>query len=79
MALLKGVTPVCADPPPSGRLADWNARVDADLLAMGLAQRGDTIVLVAGKPLGTVKATNSLCVSVVGDGASGFRSDSAQR
>ena len=79
MALLKGVTPVCADPPPSGRLADWNARVDADLLAMGLAQRGDTVVLVAGKPLGTVKATNSLCVSVVGDGASGFRSDSAQR
>ncbi|GIK19688.1 MAG: pyruvate kinase [Leptolyngbya sp. PLA2] len=67
MALLRGVTPVCSPPPPSGRLADWNAQVDRDLLARGWAVRGTPVVLLAGKPLGCAKATNTIAFHRVGD------------
>jgi len=73
MALLKGVTPIQAEPPPSGRLADWNAQIDRDLLERGLAREGDVVLLLAGKPLGRVKSTNTIAVSIVGDPDSGFR------
>ncbi|MCW5775048.1 MAG: pyruvate kinase [Phycisphaeraceae bacterium] len=66
MALLRGVTPICSPPPPSGRLADWNAQVDRDLLARGWAAEGTPVVLLAGKPLGHAKATNTIAFHRVG-------------
>jgi len=73
MALLRGVTPILAQPPASGRLGDWTDAVERDLLALGWVGAGDRVVLLAGKPLGRPKATNSIAVLVVGDAASGYR------
>lgn len=73
MALLGGVTPIRADPPPEGRLSDWTDAVERLLLDRGWAREGDPVVLVAGKPLGAPKATNSLAVLHVGDPRSGYR------
>lgn len=74
MALLGGVTAVHCRAPLSGRLAEWNEHVDKYLLARGLAQKGDTILLLAGKPLGTAKVTNLVAIHRVGE-ASGFMAD----
>jgi pyruvate kinase len=79
MSFLKGVLPICMPPPQSGTLADWNTRIDTDLLAMGIARQSDTIVVVAGKPLGQVKATNCIAVSIVGEENTGFRSGPTER
>lgn len=73
MALLKGVTPLHRSPPKSGLLAEWNAQVDADLIARGIANKGDTILLLAGKPLGEAKVTNTVAIHYVGDESRGFR------
>ncbi len=73
MALLRGVHAVCARPPLSGSLADWNEQVDEYLLRHQLAKPGDPIVLVAGKPLGVAKVTNGLAIHRVGQTASGYR------
>ena len=73
MSLLRGVTPILATPPESGRLADWNAAVDQDLLELGLARPGDAIVLLAGRPLGRVYSTSTLAVSKVGSPSGGYR------
>lgn len=73
MALLRGVTPVHAAPPESGSLADWNRMVDQLLLHRGWARRGDLVVLLAGKPLGKPKVTNTLAIHRVGDTASGYQ------
>jgi pyruvate kinase len=72
MALLRGVTPVRADPPPSGSLAEFNAMVDRLLLHRGWARRGDPIVLLAGRPLGKPRVTNTLAIHRVGDPATGY-------
>ncbi|MBK7404525.1 MAG: pyruvate kinase [Phycisphaerales bacterium] len=66
MALLRGVTAIRAEPPPSGRLSDWNEMVDRDLVTRGWAEHGTPIVLVAGKPLGKSKVTTSVAVHYVG-------------
>ncbi len=73
MALLRGVTALRADPPPSGRLADWNETVDHDLTTRGWAEHGTPIVLLAGKPLGKPKIATTLAVHYVGY-LTGFRS-----
>src|SRR5690606_39252055 len=73
MALLRGVTPILAEPPPSGRLGDWTDTVERDLLNLGWARPGDRVALLAGKPLGAPKATNSIAVLIIGDTASGYR------
>lgn len=73
MALLGSVTPVHATPPASGTLKEWNEQVDAYLVANGLAKPGDTIVLLAGKPLGVSKVVNSIAVHTVGEAKSGWR------
>jgi len=73
MSILRGVTPILADPPESGLLSEWNARVEHDLLTMGLAKRDDPIVLLAGRPLGRVYATSTLAVHRVGSPTGGYR------
>lgn len=62
MALLAGVTAVRADPPASGLVADWVEFVNEDLVRRGFASIGDKAVLLAGRPVGRVKATNGLLV-----------------
>lgn len=73
MALLGRVTPVFGQPPASGTLADWTARVEHDVIERGMAQRGDAVVLIAGKPLGSVAAQNVMGLLRIGDESSGFR------
>jgi pyruvate kinase len=72
MALLKGVTPVFSQPPASGTLADWNRQVDAELIARGWAKQGDPVVLLAGRPLGSHGATNTMAIHYVGNTFTGF-------
>jgi pyruvate kinase len=74
MALLGGVTPVHARPPESGRLGDWTDMVERDLLSRGWAREGDPVVLLAGKPLGKARATNSIAILRIGDAEGGYRS-----
>ena len=73
MALLRGVRPVLAQPPESGRLADWTDMVEAHLLAQQWAATGDQVLLVAGRPLGVARVVNSLSVLEVGDPSGGYR------
>ena len=73
MALFSGVIPVCALPPGTGTLSEWNAAVDACVVSKGLAKTGDKLVLLAGRPLGKAKATNTIAVHEVGQAASGYR------
>jgi pyruvate kinase len=67
MALLRGVNPVLSAPPASGTLSEWNAQVDEYLLSRGLAANGEAIVLLAGRPLGIAKRTNTLAIHKVGE------------
>ncbi len=79
MALYGGVTPVLTPPPETGRLRDWTDMVETRLLDGGLAEKGDPVLLVAGKPLGAILAQNTVSVLRIGDPASGFRAaESAQ-
>jgi pyruvate kinase len=73
MSLYRGVTPICSQPPGNGTLADWNAAVDVELQVRGLAKAGDAIVLLAGRPLGQAKATNTIAIHRVGETAGGYR------
>jgi len=77
MAILKGVRPMHIDfdslPAQSVPVASeplpldvWRARVDADLIARGWAATGETIVEVAGRPLGVAKTGTSVSVRAVG-------------
>jgi pyruvate kinase len=67
MALLRGVTPVLMNPPPSGKLSDWNAMVDQYVQSRNQAKKCDAIVLLAGRPLGQAKATNTIAICKVGE------------
>ena len=73
MALYGGVTPICTEPPGTGRLREWTDEVETRLLADGLVHHGDTVVMIAGKPLGEVQAQSTLAILRIGDPASGFR------
>jgi len=77
MSLLGGVIPVCAAPPASGKLSDWNAEVDELLVARAICAPGDAIVLVAGRPLGEAKATNTVTIHRVGESTGGYRAHNA--
>jgi len=72
MALLPGVFPIVTAPPTSGRLADWGTRVDEEMRQRGFAGEGDWVVLLAGKPLGQPKRTNTLTLHRIGDFESGY-------
>lgn len=78
MALFGGVTPVYTPPPESGRLSDWTDMVESLLEADGITQQGDTVLLVAGKPLGALLAQSTVSILRMGDPASGFRESSDQ-
>ena len=72
MGLLKGVTALHAPELAGGTLAAWNERVERDLLERGWAERGDPIVLMAGRPLGESGSTNLIAIHYVGNRATGF-------
>lgn len=74
IALLKGVTPILADPPPSGLLRDFTDIAERDMLSRNWVTQGQPILLLAGKPLGAAKATNSIATLYIGDPHGGFRS-----
>jgi pyruvate kinase len=73
MAMLKGVMPRHEQPPESGSLFDFSRMVERDVTRLGLAREGDVVILLAGRPLGTPKATDTIGVLRVGDPGSGFR------
>jgi pyruvate kinase len=74
MNFLGGVMPVCAPPPETGLLSDWTDAVERTVLDRGYAKRGDAIILIAGKPLGSVQGQDAMAILRVGDAGSGFRS-----
>jgi pyruvate kinase len=74
MALLKSVVPIHRPPPASGTLAEFTDIAERDLLERGWASHGDAVVLIAGKPLGEVRATNSIALLYIGDPRGGYRS-----
>jgi pyruvate kinase len=71
MGLLRGVFPIHAPAPAS--LGAFTDLAERDMLARGWVKPGDPMVLVAGKPLGQVKATNSAATLFVGDPNGGYR------
>jgi len=73
MTLAGGVIPVRADPPGDGTLRAWTDAVERYVLEHGLAAAGENVVLVAGKPLGSVTAQDALSILRVGNPGSGFR------
>ena len=72
MALLKGVTAICAKAPAG--LGDFTNLAERGMLARGWVGPGDPVVLLAGKPLGQAKATNSIAILNIGDPIGGYRS-----
>lgn len=66
MALLRGVTAIRSDPPPSGKMTDWTAMVDEELIKRHWAIVGSPVVMLAGKPLGASKVANTIMVHRVG-------------
>ncbi|MEM9374138.1 MAG: pyruvate kinase, partial [Planctomycetota bacterium] len=74
MALYGGVTPVCIEPEGQGRLRDWTTTVEDRVRQDGIVNEGDAVVLIAGKPLGEVRAQSTLAILRIGDPDSGFRS-----
>jgi pyruvate kinase len=73
MALLRGVTPMFTSAPSNGSLAEFNRKVDQDLVERGWANPGDPIVIIAGRPLGEHAAANTIAVHYVDNPAMGFR------
>jgi len=74
MNFLGGVVPIESPPPEDGTLASWTAQVESVVLERGYAAEGDTVVLIAGKPLGSVLGQDSMSILRVGDTGTGFRS-----
>ncbi len=75
MNLLGGVIPVHTDPPEDGTLASWTGQVESLVQERRYAAQGDAVVLIAGKPLGSVLGQDSMSILRVGDPGSGFRSN----
>lgn len=63
-ALLRGVRPITTTPPQT--LVDWYTAVDQDLLDIGMAERGHTAIMVAGRPLGRSRRTNTITLHSIG-------------
>ena len=73
MALYGGVHPIFTAPPETGRLRDWTDMVENMIREEGITEDGDPILLVAGKPLGTLLAQSTVSILRMGDPSSGFR------
>ncbi len=65
MTLLYAVTPVLLPSPPEHR-SDFAKLVEQFVLEHGMAQRGDTIVTLSGKPMGKPGASDSVTIQVLG-------------
>lgn len=63
-ALLRGVRPVRTDPPIT--LIEWYTNVDRDILSIGLAELGAVMLMVAGRPLGSSRRTNTITLHTLG-------------
>lgn len=74
MNFLGGVLPVESEPPASGLLSDWTDQVEKLIIDRGYARRGDRVILIAGKPLGSVQGQDAMAILRIGDPGSGFRS-----
>jgi pyruvate kinase len=72
MALLRNVSPVHAAAPAG--LGLFTDLAEREMLARGWVKKGQPVVLLAGKPLGQVKATNSIAILYIGDPDGGYRS-----
>ncbi len=66
MSLLYAVTPVLLPSPPEHR-SDFAKLVEQFVLERGMAQRGDTIVTLSGKPMGKPGASDSVTIQVLGE------------
>jgi pyruvate kinase len=73
MALYGGVTPIYTQPPNTGTLSDWTDQVEQLIESEGITQPGDSVLLVAGKPLGALLAQSTVSILRMGDASSGFR------
>lgn len=73
MNFLGGVVPIESPPPADGTLASWTDEVEKLVIERGYAEKGDAVVLIAGKPLGSVLGQDTLAVLRLGDPGSGFR------
>ncbi len=71
MGLFGGVIAVCEAPPADASLKTWYERVDAYLLGTGLCLAGQTVLLLAGKPLGKPKSVNTIAIRRVGESVNG--------
>ncbi len=60
MTMLYAVTPVLMDQPKS--LEDFATKISRLILDRGWGQKGDQVVLIAGEPIGTPGATNTLLI-----------------
>lgn len=76
MALYGGVHPIYTQPPESGLLRDWTDMVEDLIRSEGITQDGDSVLLVAGKPLGALLAQSTVSILRMGDPSSGFRASS---
>ena len=74
MALLKGVRALRYDLASGSEhdLAAWNRTVDEELQTLGIASKGDIVVLLAGRPLGEPRVTNQMVVHEIGNPSTGF-------
>ncbi len=73
MSLYGGVHPIYTEPPETGRLRDWTDMVENLIRNEGITEDGDTVLLVAGKPLGALLAQSTVSILRMGDPSSGFR------
>ncbi|MBX3378919.1 MAG: pyruvate kinase [Phycisphaeraceae bacterium] len=74
MAILRAVTAVCLRTPDGpSPLATWNEETDRFLLSRGIAEIGESIVILCGRPLGVAKSVNLVAIHRVGDDESGLR------
>jgi pyruvate kinase len=72
MALLKNVTPILRQAP--DRLGQFTDIAERDMLDRHWVHPQDPVVLLAGKPLGQVKSTNSIAILYINNPDSGYRS-----
>ena len=65
MALCAGVTPILRRAAPEHR-SDFDTLVDRHILENGLGDTGDRVVVLAGKPLGSAGAVNTISLHTIG-------------
>ena len=64
MQLLRGVIPLCVDPPPDS-VRDFALSVDHFLVSRGWANPGEHVIVLAGEPLGEVDVANRIAIHTI--------------